>query len=366
MAYRILAINPGATSTKIAVYEDHKSILSKSIAHDSQRIDGFETVEEQANYRKHIIQGVLDDAKFDMNTLHIIMCRGALITAPKLTTGGYEVNDALYEALGDERITQRHASQLGGLIGKQFADKLGIKAYIYDAVTAGDLMPVAEITGFADVVRRSMCHVLNARAMALKYAKRIDVPLENLRLIVAHLGSGCTVAVFKDGKIVESAADDDGPFSPERAGGLPSLQLIDVCFSGKYTKTEMQKMVRGKGGLYAHLGTSDCQEIERRIEKGDERAKLIFQAQAYQIEKAIGLNSVALKGHVDAIILTGGVAFSRMMTDMIREYVRFIAPVIVMPGENELESLALGGLRILRGEEGTKEYHWPQEFEHQK
>ena len=227
-------------------------------------------------------------------------------------------------------------------------------------MTSGELPEVAQITGIPDIRRRSFCHVLNSRAMAIRYAREHGVRYESLRLIVAHLGGGISASVHVGGKIVDSMGDDDGQFSPERSGSVPSLELIRLCFSGDYTRSEMEKKVRGKGGMYAHLGTSDCREIEKRIADGDRHADLIFQAQAYQIAKAIGLLSIVLKGKCDAIILTGGLAHSQMLTDRITEYVGFIAPVCVMPGENEMEALAQGGLRLLTGEEAPRRYVLPE------
>ena len=226
-------------------------------------------------------------------------------------------------------------------------------------MTGGELTEVARITGIRDIERRSFCHVLNSRAMAIRYAQENGLDYNKLNLIVAHLGGGISASVHAQGRIIDSIGDDDGQFSPERSGSVPSLELIRLCFSGDYTKADMVKKVRGKGGLFAHLGTSDCRVIEKMIKDGDQHADLVFQAQAYQIAKGIGLLSIVLKGKCDAIILTGGVARSQMLTDRIKEYVSFIAPVAVLPGENEMEALALGGLRLLSGEETARQYAIP-------
>lgn len=290
--------------------------------------------------------------------LSAVMGRGGLVFG--LKTGGYEVNDDLCEALVNDRLSQPHASNLGGLLARELARPLGIPAYIYDAVTGGELTEVAKITGIRDIERRSFCHVLNSRAMAIRYAQENGLDYNKLNLIVAHLGGGISASVHAQGRIIDSIGDDDGQFSPERSGSVPSLELIRLCFSGDYTKADMVKKVRGKGGLFAHLGTSDCRVIEKMIKDGDQHADLVFQAQAYQIAKGIGLLSIVLKGKCDAIILTGGVARSQMLTDRIKEYVSFIAPVAVLPGENEMEALALGGLRLLSGEETARQYAIPQ------
>ena len=268
-----------------------------------------------------------------------------------LEKAGYERSEAL---LLSREITAEGKStcRINGMPATA-----AIPAYIYDAVTSGELTDVAKITGFVDIERRSFCHVLNSRAMALRYAREHGKHYEELNLIVAHLGGGISASVHRHGEIIDSVGDDDGQFSPERSGCVPSLGLIKLCYSGKYTYEEMRKKIRGRGGMYAHLGTSDCRVIEQMIRDGDRHADLIFQAQAYQIAKAIGLLSIVLKGDCDAIILTGGVANSKMLTERVEDYVKFIAPVCVMPGENEMEALALGGMRILQGEENARIYH---------
>lgn len=354
--YLQLIINPGSTSTKLAVYEDEKPLFTESISHDPEEIGAFESIPDQLPYRLRVMEEFLKERKFDMKQLSAVMCRGGLV--PGLKTGGYQVNDELFYALGSG-ISVTHASNLGGMLGKLLGDSLGIPAYIYDAVTSGELLPVAKITGIPNITRQSQCHVLNSRAMARQYAVDHGETYEDLNLVVAHLGGGVSVSVHSHGTIIDSMGDDDGQFSPERAGSVPCLELVDMCFSGNYTRADMKKKIRGKGGMYAHLGTSDCRIIEKMIADGDDHAALIFQAQAYQIAKGIGLMSIVTKGNTDAIILTGGVAYSKLMTDMITEYVSFIAPVCVMPGEHEMEALALGGLRILKGEEEARTYHLP-------
>lgn len=357
MGYKMLIINPGSTSTKLAVYEDEKKLFQENIEHSSEILKKFDKIPEQIPFRMEVIREFLKMVKVKPSEFAAVVGRGGLV--PGLHTGGYQVNDDLFFALENDHISSPHASNLGGMLAKLFVDTLGIPAYIYDAVTSSELPPVAQITGFPKIVRQSFCHVLNSRAMAMRYAKEQGVPYEKLNLIVAHLGGGISASVHSNGKIIDSLGDDDGQFSPERAGSVPSLELIKMCYSGEYTREDMKKKVRGKGGMYAHLGTSDCRVIEEMIRNGDKHAELVFHAQAYQISKGIGLLSIALKGKTDAIILTGGVAHSKMLTDMVKEYVSFIAPVVVMPGENEMEALALGGLRILRGKEQAQIYHLP-------
>lgn len=358
MGYKQLIINPGSTSTKLALYEDKEKIVQENVEHDATQMQQFDSIADQIPFRMGIIRDFMSRNSIQEKDLSAVMGRGGLVFG--LKTGGYEVNDDLCEALVNDRLSQPHASNLGGLLARELARPLGIPAYIYDAVTGGELTEVAKITGIRDIERRSFCHVLNSRAMAIRYAQENGLDYNKLNLIVAHLGGGISASVHAQGRIIDSIGDDDGQFSPERSGSVPSLELIRLCFSGDYTKADMVKKVRGKGGLFAHLGTSDCRVIEKMIKGGDQHADLVFQAQAYQIAKGIGLLSIVLKGKCDAIILTGGVARSQMLTDRIKEYVSFIAPVAVLPGENEMEALALGGLRLLSGEETARQYAIPQ------
>lgn len=358
MVYKQLIINPGSTSTKLALYEDKEKVVQENVEHDAAQMQQFDSIADQIPFRMGIIRDFMARNSIQEKDLSAVMGRGGLVFG--LKTGGYEVNDDLCEALVNDRLSQPHASNLGGLLARELARPLGIPAYIYDAVTGGELTEVAKITGIRDIERRSFCHVLNSRAMAIRYAQESGLDYNKLNLIVAHLGGGISASVHAQGRIIDSIGDDDGQFSPERSGSVPSLELIRLCFSGDYTKADMVKKVRGKGGLFAHLGTSDCRVIEKMIKDGDQHADLVFQAQAYQIAKGIGLLSIVLKGKCDAIILTGGVARSQMLTDRIKEYVSFIAPVAVLPGENEMEALALGGLRLLSGEETARQYAIPQ------
>ena len=358
MGYKQLIINPGSTSTKLALYEDKEKVVQENVEHDAAQMQQFDSIADQIPFRMGIIRDFMARNSIQEKDLSAVMGRGGLVFG--LKTGGYEVNDDLCEALVNDRLSQPHASNLGGLLARELARPLGIPAYIYDAVTGGELTELARTTGSRDIERRSFGHVLNSRAMAIRYAQENGLDYNKLNLIVAHLGGGISASVHAQGRIIDSIGDDDGQFSPERSGSVPSLELIRLCFSGDYTKADMVKKVRGKGGLFAHLGTSDCRVIEKMIKDGDQHADLVFQAQAYQIAKGIGLLSIVLKGKCDAIILTGGVARSQMLTDRIKEYVSFIAPVAVLPGENEMEALALGGLRLLSGEETARQYAIPQ------
>ncbi len=344
---KILAVNPGSTSTKIGLFEDNEVIFRESIEHDATNLEKYASIYEQTDFRK---QAVLDTlAKYGINAteLSAVVGRGGLL--PPVKSGGYVVNDAMLTLINSGSLPE-HASNLGAVIADAVAKPLGIPSYIYDAVSADELLPVAAVTGLPEITRHSFCHVLNSRAMARRFAESQGKKYEDMQLLVAHLGGGISTSAHKGGKIVDSQSDDNGPFAPERAGSIPLLTVIEMCYSGEYTEKEMKKKIRGGGGLKALLGTPDCRKIEKMIADGDEKAELIYRAQAYQIAKGISILAVALD-HIDAIILTGGIAHSKMLTDMVTGYVKFLAPVHVMAGEFELEALAAGALRLLKGEE---------------
>lgn len=354
MSIKQLIINPGSTSTKLAVYEDEEKLFQETIDHSSEELAKFETLPDQVPYRMEMVKQFLADHDTELSDLDGIMGRGGMVWG--IENGGYRVTDDLVKALSTDELSSPHASNLGGLIGKSLADEVGIPAFIYDPVTGASLPEIAKITGFPEIERKSCCHVLNSRAMAMKYAEENGLDYNKLNLLVVHMGGGISMSAHANGDIVDSIGDDDGPFSPERAGGTQILEILKLCFSGKYTYADMKKKCRGKGGMVAYLGTSDAREIEKMIAEGNETAKMVYDAQAYQVAKGIGELSVVLKGSIDAIILTGGLAHSKILTDAITDYVKFIAPVVVMPGENEMEALAFGGLRLLKGEESAKEF----------
>jgi len=353
MGYKVLSINPGSTSTKVALYEEEKMLFSENLSHDDEELEEFDEIIDQLDFRMEAVEQLLEKHRDEMQGLDIVMSRGGLL--PYVQSGGYLITEEMLDAIR-KGYASPHASNLGALIADHIARPLGIPSYIYDSVTADEFSVIAAITGLPEIRRESMCHVLNIKATAHKLAKKIGREYMDLKIIVAHLGGGISIGVLEKGKIIDAIRDDAGPFSPERSGSIPSLYLIDMCYSGKYSKTQMIKLVRGLGGLKAYLGTSDAQKIEEMIRNGDERAKTLYIAQAYQIAKGIGELAPVVNGQVDYIILTGGMAHSEMMTGMIRERVEFIAPVEIIPGENEMEALTLGGLRILRKEEEPKIY----------
>ena len=354
MPYRILAINPGSTSTKIAVYEDEKPVFINSIQHSVESLAPFHKAIDQKDWRMDLVLRTLEENNIDIHTLDAVVGRGGLIHP--VESGTYEVNEFLLRDLLNAQ--RQHASNLGGLIAHEIANRAGVKAYIADPVTVDELMPYARISGLPELPRISTLHALNQKAIARRYAKEIGDKYENLNLIVCHMGGGTSVGAHRHGRIIDTTNGFNGvgPFTPERAGTLPPGQLIDLCYSGKYTHDEMKKFMVGKGGLVAHLGTSSVPEILDRIDHGDLHSMLILRAMCYTTAKAIGEMAIALKGHVDAILITGGVAHSKRLTDFIADHVDFIAPIYVYPGENELESLALNVLAILNGEREVKVY----------
>jgi len=353
MNYKILAINPGSTSTKIAVYENENRIFSENVEHTAEELNQFDDILDQTNFRAQTIHSILKKHNIELSELSGVAGRGGLL--PNMLGGGYIVTDTMIDALYNGEASP-HASNLGALLASEIAGPLGINAYIYDAVTATEFPEIAIVTGMPDVRRQSACHVLNMKSISRKVAKKYGKSYEDMHLLVAHLGGGISISAHEGGKIVDSISDDSGPFGPERSGSVPLLYVIEMCYSGKYNKKEMISKIRGRGGLKAYFGTADCREIEKMIAEGNEKARLMYEAMAYQIAKGIGQLGPVLKGKVDYIILTGGLAYSEMLTGMIAERVSSIAPVEIMPGEDEMEALALGILRILRGEETSREY----------
>ena len=348
MSHKILVLNPGSTSTKAAVYEDEHPLMLKSIGHTNQDLSPYPALNDQLDYRVALVRSWLAQEGFDLTQLSAVVGRGGII--PNIVACGYVVDDNLTDCLLHHTVFD-HASNLGGLMAREFAEPLRIPAYIYDAVTSDELPPEARVTGFKEVTRASFCHVLNARATSHKYAQAMGRKYEDMNLVVAHLGGGISISAHSHGRIIDSVSDDAGPFSPDRAGSLNRLYVVDLCYSGKYTKAQMLKKLRGEGGMSALLGTHDCREVERRIEDGDEWAALVYQAQALQIAKGVGIMLGCFHELIDAVILTGGLANSKKLTSMVIDYLHNLCRVVVIPGENEMEALALGALRILNGQE---------------
>lgn len=353
MGFKILVINPGSTSTKIALYEDDKEVFCKTLNHPVEEIEKFEKVQDQFEMRKEVVLSFLKENNYDVRELAAVVGRGGML--PPVKSGAYRVNEAMVDRLKNRPVFE-HASNLGALIAYEIACPLGIPAFIYDSVRVDEMKAVARISGMPDIPRSSTSHALNSRAMAFRAAKKYGKSYSDMNFVVAHLGGGISLSVHEKGRLVDIISDDEGPFSPERAGRVPCKGLIDLCYSGQFDRRTMHRKLVGNGGLKAYLNTVDAREVEKVIQEGNEEARLVYEAMAYQVAKGIGELATVVDGEVDLIILTGGIAYSEMLTSMIRQHVKFIAPVEIMPGENEMESLALGALRVLRGEEEARIY----------
>ncbi len=354
--FRILAINPGSTSTKIAVYQNMNPIFVKNITHNSEELAQFEHVADQFHFRKEIIYKELEEAEIQLDKIQAVVGRGGMLKP--ISSGVYLVNDAMKSDLHDRPIKE-HASNLGGLIADDIARALpNAKAYIADPVVVDEMDDIARVAGHPLFKRISIFHALNQKAIARQHAKSIMKRYDEMNLIVVHMGGGVTVGAHCKGRVIDvnQGLDGEGPFSPERSGTLPTGDLVRFCFSGQYSEKEIIKMVVGNGGVVAHLGTNSAYEAEQRALNGDEKAKFILEAMAYQVAKSIGSMVPVLKGDVDAILLTGGVAHSKWITNLIIERVYRFAPVYIYPGEDEMRALALNGFMVLKGEVEVKEY----------
>ena len=350
---RVLVINPGSTSTKFGVYTKDGAELLRTIRHGQEELAGFrgQPALAQLDYRAELIEQVLAAAGYAASGFAAAGGRGGLL--PPMACGTYLVDDVMVEDLRLARYGD-HASNLGALLALRFAQAARANAYIVDPVTVDEWQPCARPTGSPLVQRTSVSHALNTKAVARRYAREVGRTYESLRLIVVHLGSGITVSAHQDGKMIDCNSIEEGPFGVDRTGSLSVRALVRLCFSGKYTEAQLDRHVFGDGGLFAYLGTRDLVEVERRIDAGDREAALIFDAMVYQIGKEAGAKAVVLKGKVDAILLTGGMAHSEKMVTQLRGTLEWIAPIRVYPGEDELQALAEGVFRVLNGEEQAK------------
>ncbi|HWR39393.1 MAG TPA: butyrate kinase [Patescibacteria group bacterium] len=348
---RVLAVNPGATSTKFAVFAGIEVLLKKTMEHQGTELSQFHRVFDQVEYRMELILAALREADIALDSLDAVVGRGGLLKP--LQGGTYRVNAAMLQDL-EKAERGEHASNLGGVLAYRLASRCGanVPAFIVDPVSVDELEPVARISGFPGLSRVSMAHALNMKAVARKVAAELGKTYGEMNLVVAHLGTGVSLAAHYRGRMIDIVdGKEEGPFAPDRSGGLPASQLVRLCFSGQYTFEELKKRLFGSGGIYAYLGTKDIREVEKRAAAGEEQAEILLQALCYQVAKEIGALSTVLSGQVDRIILTGGMAYSKRVVEMVSRRVQFIAPVAVVPGEEELESLAAGALRVLNREE---------------
>ncbi|AKL85090.1 Buk [Bacillus atrophaeus UCMB-5137] len=352
---RILILNPGSTSTKIGVFHNERCIFEVTLRHNAEELQRFHSIIDQYGFRKRHILESLHEQGINISKFDAVCARGGLLRP--IEGGTYEVNDVMIEDLKSGYAGQ-HASNLGGIIAREIADGLNIPSYIVDPVVVDEMSALAKISGMPEIERKSIFHALNQKAVARQAAASLGKRYENIKMIVTHMGGGITVGVHDRGKVadVNNGLHGEGPFSPERAGTVPAGDLVDLCFSGKYTREDIMKKLVGTGGLLGYLDTTDAVRVENMIQSGDEKARLIYDAMAYQVAKEIGAASAVLKGEVEVIVLTGGLAYGKSFVSSIRSYIDWISDVLVYPGENELQSLAQGALRVLLGEEQSKRY----------
>lgn len=354
-SYKILAINPGSTSTKIALYENEDVLYKETISHSNADLEQFNKISDQFEFRKNIILNILKEQNINLCELNAIVGRGG--NMKPVEGGTYQVNEAMVRDL-KIGVMGQHASNLGGMIADSIAKDLGLSAFVVDPVVVDEFEEYARISGMPEIKRKSKSHPLNQKAVARRAASELGGEYSDYNFIVAHMGGGISIGAHKKGKLVDvnNCLDGEGTFSPERVGGLPVGSLVELCFSGNYTIDEIKKKITGKGGLVAYLGTNDAREVKKKIASGDNYAKLIYETMAYQISKDIGAAATVLKGKVDNIVLTGGLAYDEELVQWIKERVDFIAPIKVYPGEDEMEAMVQGVIRALNGVEKLKIY----------
>lgn len=355
MAVKSLIINPGSTSTKIGVFEDETLLFEETLRHSTEEIASYASIVDQKDFRKQIILDLLKEKDFDINSLQVVVGRGGMLKP--IPGGTYAVSDELLEDLKIGKQGQ-HASNLGGILAREIGDSIGAPSYIVDPVVVDELMPISRYSGVPELPRTSVFHALNQKAVAKRYAKEQNKAYDSLNLIVVHMGGGVSVGAHEKGRVVDvfNALDGDGAFSPERAGAVPTGALIKMCFSGDYTEKEVYKKVVGNGGFNAYVGTNDMRDVEKMVQGGDTKAEEIREAFIMQVAKDIGSMACVLKGKVDQIIITGGIAYDKVVVKGLTERVGFLAPITVYPGEDELLALAQGALRVINGEEKAMEY----------
>ncbi|MBN1894987.1 butyrate kinase [bacterium] len=353
--YRILVINPGSTSTKAALYSDSHPVWTDSISYSSECLAGFPGILAQFDMRWNDLLKLLDRKQTAVSGLDAVVARGGPFKP--LQGGVYRVSGACLDDVKNGRVQADHISNIGVILADALAGESGVPAYFVDPVSVDEMSDMARLTGLPEIRRISLAHALNIRAVGRKAAALLDTAMEDLDLVIAHLGGGISVCAMKQGRMLDvTNANEEAPFSPERAGTLPSGQLVRMCFSGKYSQAGIMRKLTREGGLVAHLGTSDLRLIVKKIEAGDGHAQAVLQAMAFQIGKTIASMAAMLCRLPDAVVLTGGGVHCGPLVSGIRKHVDFMGPVLLFPGENEMEALALGALAVLRGEEKEREY----------
>lgn len=350
----LLALNPGSSSTKIGVFENDNPLFAKNVKHDESALAAFKDITDQKTLRKQAVLEALSEQGFDPRRLSAVVGRGGLLRP--LESGTYRVNEAMLKDLKEAK-RGKHASNLGAMIAYEIASQLNVPAFIVDPVSVDEWEPVARLSGLEGLDRECLSHALNTKAVAKRFARVNKRKYKDLRLIVAHLGSGISVSAHLGGRMIDVTNPmEEGAFSTERSGSLPILKLARMCFSGNHTYQDIEKMTFRSGGLASYLGTKDLPEVIKRVATGDEKAKLVLEAMAYQVAKEIGAMATVLSGKVDAILLTGGMAHEAKLCEAVEERVAFIARFYRYPGEDELVALAEGALRVLSGGEKEREY----------
>lgn len=352
--HRLLVINVGSTSTKVAWFKGRDLMVIETIRYSNEDMTRYASLEEQLSLRERDLLEFLKKNGIGLEEVDMIVSRGGL--GRPAPAGAYKIDEAMCKDLLEGKFG-KHPSALGPAIALDFSRKYGMPAIVIDPPSTDELQPLARISGLPGIERKSAFHALNQKAAARRLAGELGKKYEEMNLIVAHLGGGITVGAHQKGRVIDCTHGlAEGPFTPERAGSLPTADLLDMAFSGKFDKRQILRRLVGHGGLFAYLGTNDNIKVQEMIGAGDDKAKLVYEAMAYQVAKEIGAMSVVLRGEIDGIIMTGGLANSEMLTGLIREWVRFLAPVFVYPGEDEMSALAEGGLRVLLNEEELKKY----------
>ena len=357
MKYRVLAINPGSTSTKISVFDDLQEVFTKTLRHDPAKLDKFGGIIEQYEFRKNLVLEAMQENDVAPETLEAVIGRGGLVRS--VPGGTIKVNEKMLKDLSDPTAWGRiHASNLGAFISKSIGDELNIPAFIVDPVTVDEFHEVARISGVPEIERKSLFHALNIRYTARKLAKKLGKDFQDCNMVAVHMGGGITVAAIEKGQVIDvnNALLGMGPFSPQRAGSLPIGDLLDLAYSGEYSKAQLQSKLTKNSGYMGYLGTDSDMEVEEKVKAGDEKSILIYNALMYQLAKEIGAYATILKGKVDAIFLTGGLAYNPNTAAAVKDYCSYIAPIYTYPGENEMEALSQGGIRVLKGLETAMEY----------